>query len=90
MARNTRAKIGAPKGRILTPKELEFADGLHKAMTNKAIAEATLIVSRREIGQLTQDINKLGFSRATTVWAEAREKLGAPPAPTQEQLVRGT
>lgn len=85
MARST--KTGAPKGRVLTPDELELAESLQKALVGKATAEVTLIACRREIGRLTVEINKLGFSRAAVVWAEAREKLGAPPAPTREQLL---
>lgn len=77
-----------PKGRVLTATEIEMAEGLSKAMVGKATAEATLDVCRREIGRLTQEINKLGFHRAGLVWAEAREQIGLPPAPTREQLVR--
>lgn len=86
-----------PKGRVLTATELELAEGLSKALVGKATAEATLDVCRREIGRLTQEINKLGFDpetgkidfrRAPLVWAEAREMAGLPPAPVREQLVR--
>lgn len=83
-----KTKTSAPKGRVLVPDELELAEALQKALVGKATAEATLIACRREIGRLTDKINKLGFSRATVVWAEAREKLGAPPAPTREDLLR--
>ena len=79
-----------PKGRVLTPKELELAEALQKALVGKATAVATLDVCRREIGRLTREINKLGFTRSTVVWAEARELVGAVPAPTREQLVKGT
>lgn len=81
MARSTKTKAAAPKGRILTEKELGFSEELQKALVGKATAKATLEVCSREIGRLTVEINKLGFSRATVVWAETREKLGAPPAP---------
>lgn len=88
------------KGRVLTPSELELADALQKALVGKATAETAVIVSRREIGRLTQEINKLSFDengkrkpgllRATVIWAEAREKLGASPSPTREELTKGT
>ena len=88
MARSTKTK--KLKGRVLTPTELEFAEALTKALVGKATAVATLDVCRREIGRLTREINKLGFTRSTVVWAEARELVGAVPAPTREQLVKGT
>ncbi len=78
------------KGRVLTPAELEFAEALTKALVGKATAVATLSVCQHEIGRLTREINKLGFTRSTVVWAEARELVGALPAPTREQLVKGT
>lgn len=85
---------------VLTPAELEQVDALSAALIGKAAAEAAVIVQRKEIGRLTQEINKSSFEedgtrksgllRATVIWAEARAKLGAPPAPTREQLSRGT
>ncbi len=75
MAR-TKTSTAKPKVHVLTPDELELADGLHKAMFGKATAEAALIACRREVGRLTQEINKLGYARAVVVWAEARGKLG--------------
>lgn len=84
----------------MTPDELELVDALSAALLGKAMAEAALIVQRREIGRLTSEINKLSFDeggkrkpgllRATVIWAEARAKVGAAPAPTREQLTRGT
>ena len=88
------------KAHVLTPNELEFVDSLSAALLGKATAEAALILQRKEIGRLTTEINKLSFSedgkmkpgllRATVIWAEARAKLGASPAPTQVQLAQGT
>lgn len=88
------------KAHVLTPVELEFVDALSAALLGKATAEAVVIMQRREIGRLTQEINKLNFdeegkskgglSRSIVVWAEVRAKMGAPPAPTQVQLARGT
>ena len=78
------------KVRLLTPQELEFAERLEKALVGKAIAAVTLDVCRREIGRVTREINKLPYARAGKVWAEAREKVGAAPAPTREQLTKGT
>ncbi len=70
-----------PKGRVLTAAELALAEGLSKALIGKATAEATLDVCRREIGRLTQEINKLGFHRAGLVWAEARAPIGGGQPP---------
>lgn len=85
----TKTKTASPpKGRVLTAKELKLAKALEKALTGKATAEATLDVCRREIGRLSVEVNKLDFRRSNLVWAEAREKLGAPDAPTREQLLR--
>ena len=85
---------------VLTPTELELVDSLTAALLGKATADAALIIHRKEIGRLTTEINKLSFSedgkmkpgllRATVIWAEARAKLGASPAPTQVQLAQGT
>ena len=80
----------APKSRVLTPKEIELADGLSAAMAGKMTAVADANAYRREIARLTREINKLDYARSMRVWAEAREKLGAPPAPTREQLTKGT
>ena len=87
------------KSHVLTPDELEFVDALTAALRGKATAEAAVIVHRREVGRLTQEINKLNFDeerklksgllRSIVVWAEVRDKLGAPQAPTQEQLTQG-
>lgn len=90
MTQSTKTKTSAPKGRVLTPKELELAEALQKALVGKATAVATLNVCRNEIGRLTREINKLAFQRVGVVWAEARETAGAAPAPTREQLVKGT
>ncbi len=88
------------KAHVLTPDELVLVDELSAALLGKATAEAAVIVTRKEIGRLTQAINKLSFDedgkrkpgllRATAIWAEARAKLGAAAAPTREQLTRGT
>ncbi len=78
------------KARLLTSQELELADALQKALVGKATAVATLDVCRREIGRVTQEINKLPYARGGKVWAEARDQVGAPPAPTRAQLVKGT
>ena len=78
------------KARLFTPQELEFAEQLEKALIGKATAAATLDVCRREIGRVTQEINKLPYARGVQVWAEALEKVGASPAPTREQLTKGT
>ncbi len=88
------------KAHVLTPDELVLVDALSAALLGKATAEAAVIVQRKEIGRLTIEINKLSFNedgtrktgllRATVIWAEARAKLGAPPAPTRAQLSRGT
>ncbi len=88
------------KAHVLTPAELEQVDALSAALIGKAAAEAAVIVQRKEIGRLTQAINKGNFDeagkykggvpRSVVIWAEARAKLGAPPAPTREQLSRGT
>ena len=81
------------KAHVLTPDELELVDALSDALLGKAAAEAVVIVQRREIGRLTQEINKSNFDddgkykgglpRSIVIWAEARTKLGAPPAPTR-------
>ncbi len=78
------------KARLFTPQELELVDQLQKALIGKATAAATLDVCRREIGRVTQEINKLPYARGGQVWAETREKVGAHPAPTREQLIKGT
>lgn len=78
------------KARLLTSQELELADQLQKALVGKATSVATLDVCRREIGRVTREINKLPYARANKVWAEARDQVGAPPAPTREQLIKGT
>ncbi len=87
-------------GRILTPKELELAEALSKALVDKIGAQLALDGARREIGRLTQEINRLGVpeeggkvnyagvARATTIWVEARELAGLPQPPSREQLVR--
>lgn len=85
MTTNTPTK----KTRLLTAQELEFAEQLEKALVGKATAAATLDVCRREIGRVTQEINKLPYARGVKVWAEALEKVGAPPAPTRAQLIKG-
>lgn len=87
----TKTKTSSPpKGRVLTATELALAEGLSKALIGKATAETTLDVCRREIGRLTQAINKLGFDAETgktdyrrpgLVWAEARELVGLPTTP---------
>ena len=46
------------KAHVLTPDELELVDALSDALLGKAAAEAVVIVQRREIGRLTQEINK--------------------------------
>lgn len=79
-----------PKGRVLTPSELELTDALQKALIGKATAKATLEVCRQEIGRVTREINELSYSRVIAIWAEAREKLGASPAPTRAGLTKGT
>ncbi len=86
MALNT--KTAAPKGRILTPTELELADGLQKALISKATAEVMLKESRKEIGRLTGEIGGLKLLRSNMVWAQVRENVGAPSAPTREDLMR--
>ena len=78
------------KTRLLTPQELELAEALEKALVGKATAVAALDVCRREIGRVTQEINKLPYARGVKVWGEARDKVGAHPAPTREQLAKGT
>ncbi len=78
------------KARLLTAQELELVEQLQKALIGKATSEATLDVCRREIGRVTQEINKLPYSRGIRVWNEAREEVGAHPAPTREQLSKGT
>ena len=78
------------KARLFAPQELELVDRLHKALVDKATAAATLDVCRREIGRVTQEINKLPYERGGKVWAETRERVGAPPAPTRKQLIKGT
>lgn len=88
------------KVHVLTPDELELADALSAALLGKMTADAAVIVQRKEIGRLTTKINKLNFdedgkskgglSRSIVVWAEARNKLGAHPAPTRAQLSKGT
>ena len=88
------------KAHVLTPTELELVDALSAAMFVKATAEAAVIVQRKEIGRLTVEINKSSFTedgkrkpgllRATVIWAEARAKVGAAPAPTLAQLAKGT
>lgn len=96
------AKTDIPtrKAHVLTPAELELVDALSAALLSKAAAEVAVVAQRKEIGRLTQDINKSSFDedgkrkpgllRATVIWAEARAKLGAPPAPTRAQLSKGT
>lgn len=88
------------KAHVLTPTELELVDALSVAMLGKAAAKAAVIVQRKEIRRLTIEINKSSFDedgnrkpgllRATVIWAEARAKVGAAPAPTQAQLLKGT
>ncbi len=88
------------KAHVLTPDELVLVDELSAALLGKATADASVIVYRREIGRLTQAINKSNFDddgkykgglpRSVVIWAEARAKLGAAPAPTREQLTKGT
>ncbi len=78
------------KARLLTSQELELVDQLQKALIGKATAVATVDICRREIGRVTQEINKLPYARGIRVWAEARDQVGAPPAPTREQLIKGT
>ena len=88
------------KAHVMTPTELELVDELSAALLGQATARADLIVQRREIGRLTTEINKLSFDedgkrkpgllRATVIWAEARAKLGAAPAPPRKQLTKGT
>ncbi len=87
------------KARVLLPGELELIDALVLALLGKATAEAAVIVNRREVGRLTREINRISFDdkgkpkpgllRSTVIWAEARDKLGASPALTQEQLAKG-
>lgn len=88
------------RARLLTAQELELVEQLQKALIGKATSEATLGVCRREIGRVTQEINKLNFDdegkakggllRSIVVWAEVRDLIGAPPAPTRAQLIKGT
>ncbi len=90
----------ARKAHVLTPTELGLVDELSAALIGKTAAEVALVLHRKEIGRLTQEINKTSFTedgkkkpgllRATVIWAEARAKLGASPALTREQLSRGT
>lgn len=85
-----KTKSEAPKGRILTAKELEIADALSLAMVGKAATIGALEEFRKEIGKQTQEAAKLPRLRASAVWAEVREKVGAAKVPTREQLVKGT
>ena len=89
MAQSMKTETAAPKNRVLTPKELEISEALQKALVGKATAEDTLKVCRQEIGRLTQEINSLPYGRIVVVWGDVREKMGAPPVPTREQLSRG-
>lgn len=85
---------------VLTPDELALVDALADALLGKVAADVAVIVHRKEIGRLTQEINKCSFDedgrrkpgllRATVIWAEARAKLDAAPAPAQAQLTKGT
>lgn len=76
------------KSRVLTPDEITMADELAKNLSAKAGAEIALHDAQYEIGKLTVEINKLGFTRANVVWGEARERVGLPQAPTQAQLTK--
>lgn len=75
--------------RVLTPKELEKAEALSKALVEKMGAQMTIDSARKNIGRLTEEINQFGYKRATVVWAEARTLAGLPQAPTRAQLVKG-
>ncbi len=86
----TKTKSEAPKGRILTAKELEIADALVSAMVGKLAAIGALDAFRKEIGKQTQAAAELPRLRANAVWAEVREKTASPKAPTREQLAKGT
>ncbi len=80
----------APKGRILTAKELEIADALSSAMIGKAAAVGALDAFRKEVGKQTQAAAELPRLRSNAVWAEVREKVGSPKALTRAELVKGT
>lgn len=80
----------AIKNRVLTPKELEFVDTLAASLIGKAAANEALRAHSRDLARVTQEIAKLTFARSTVVWGEARQKVGALPAPTREQLTKGT
>lgn len=87
---------GTPvKGRVLTPTELGLAEKLQKALSQQIGARALLRQADQEVSRVTQEINELaefkkGRMRIGVIWAEAREQLGAPPAPAREDLLRGT
>lgn len=83
-----RQKTKPVKGRVLTPTEIELSDQLQKALTKKADADVMRREAQKEISRLTNAVNKLGFSRATVVWAEAHAGIGAPAAPTRQDLMR--
>ena len=85
--------MGKPKGRVLTPSELELAEGLARALGQKSGAKILLREAELEVSKLTQKINELaefkqGRSRIGVIWAEARELAGEPQAPKQSELVR--
>lgn len=76
------------KSRVLTPDEIALADDLAKNLSAKSGAKIALQEAEREIGRLTVDINKHGFTRASAIWGEARERIGLPQAPKQADLLR--
>jgi len=65
-----------------------MADELAKNLSAKAGAMIALHEAEREIGRLTVEINDLGFTRASAVWGEARDRTGLPQAPKQAELMK--
>ncbi len=83
-------KSEAPKGRILTAKELEISDALVSAMIGKSAAVGALDAFRKEIGKQTQAAAELPRLRSNAVWAEVRSQTTGTKAPTRDQLAKGT